>query len=95
MSLRVLKWSVPVDDQVHEIGAGPLVHVGCQGDPDQVQVWTLETDPTGPAGPARIPVRVHGTGEPLPGDVEEHVGSTIAGPFVWHVFRVHAPGDPR
>lgn len=85
MSLRVLKWSVPVDDQPHPIGAGRVVHVGCQDDAWTTQVWTLETDE-----PDTDFAQVFGTGQPLPGSATEHLGSTISssGLFVWHVFRV-------
>lgn len=90
MSLRVLKWSVPVDDRPHPIGAGPVLHVACQNGPDSVEVWTLEFDE-----PGTQQARVFGTGHPLPGSVEEHLGSTVTadGALVWHLFLVRE-GDP-
>jgi hypothetical protein len=44
VTVRVLKWNVAVDDQVHYIGSGEIVHVDCQSDPSIVQVWTEEVD---------------------------------------------------
>lgn len=79
---RILKWTIPVDDRDHPIGAGPVVHVGCQGgNAYTVAVWTDET-----GDPALTSARVYGTGQPLPAH-DEAIGSAIAGPFVWHVLR--------
>ena len=81
--MRVLKWTVPVDDQWHPIGAGDVVHVACQMDgPFSVQVWTLEAD--------NLEMRsacVFGTGQPLP-DRVTHLGTALAnqGALVWHLF---------
>lgn len=80
---RVLKWSVPVDDQSHRIGTGPVLHVACQHYPDSVEVWTLEA-----SEPSQWkPVQVFGTGQPLPSKWA-HIGSalTASGSLVWHVF---------
>lgn len=87
MSARVLKWSVPVDDDWHAIGGGQVLHVGNQGAHGTVCVWTLEHD----AEPTLSRnVLVTGTGQPLPDHGDDpplrHIGSTLAGPFVWHVF---------
>lgn len=86
----VLKWTVPVDDEWHPVGAGPVTHVECIESPTTVQVWTLE--------PVREDLRktrharVYGTGNPLP-PRGELIGSatypmsmyqTVA---VWHVVR--------
>lgn len=90
----VLKWLVPVDDRVHRIGSGQVVHVGAQypGDYDVVTVWTIE--------PRHVPVsqtrqvQVYGTGHPLP-FFAEHLGSAVVaeGRFVWHVFELPGPGQ--
>ena len=83
MSRRVLKWTVPVDDQWHEIGAGPVVLVACQFTPSQIEVWTEEEDVRG----ARRHVRAYGTGHEL-STFGEHLGSVITagGALVWHVY---------
>lgn len=39
---RILKWTVPVDDQPHEIGGGDIIHIDCQKGPDEIQIWTEE-----------------------------------------------------
>ena len=80
--VRVLKFNVPVDNQWHPVGGGPVLHVGCQ-DAVVVAVWTLED---GSADHSRT-VRVFGTGYPLPNGVE-HVGTAVAvgGRLVWHLF---------
>lgn len=82
--LRVLKWDVSVDDRPHRIGGGKVLHVACQGPVDVVQVWTLETGTDFPM----VDVQVFATGQPLPGSVVEFVGTTLAYPLVWHVFKV-------
>lgn len=81
---RVLKWNVPVDDKPHPIGRGEVVHVACQFDASEVQVWTDEVDGD---YPRQRFAQVHGTGHPVPADLQ-HVGSVVAadGHLVWHVF---------
>lgn len=83
---RVLKWDVPVDDQPHKIGTGPVVLVACQDRADVVQVWTHEV---GPPRQSRV-VQAFATGRVLPQNARTHVGSTLAlgGSLVWHVFDV-------
>lgn len=84
MSRRVFKWDVPVDDDWHEIGSGPVVLVACQSRADVVQVWTDEPDSENYKVRA---VRVYGTGQPVP-LFDEHLGSVVTamGALVWHVF---------
>lgn len=83
MTARVLKWSVPVDDQPHHIGTGRVLHVACQHNHRSVEVWTLEFGD----GERWKPVQVFGTGQPLPAGWW-HIGSavTVGGLLVWHVF---------
>ncbi len=77
---RILKWTVPVDDQWHPIGAGEVVHVACQGGSHAVQVWTVEV------GTCEFrAARVYATGQPLPADAE-YAGTALAGGFAWHVL---------
>jgi hypothetical protein len=86
----VLKWPVAVDDRVHRIGGGQIVHVACQ-DPreiDCVMVWTIEPRPA--RGESPVPTRevqVFGTGQPLP-FFADHLGTAITanGQLVWHLF---------
>lgn len=95
---RVLKWVVPVDDQRHEIGGGPIVHVGHQGSVNEVVVWTDE--PEGDR-PPRVQAQVYGTGHKFP-DEGLAIGSVvhlppavlqipgeaprgIQSPLVWHL----------
>lgn len=84
MSLRVLKWNVPVDDRPHEVGTGRVLHVACQHGPESVQVWTLEL-----GEPHTRLAQVFGTRQLLPAAVDAHLGSTVvARTLVWHVFEV-------
>lgn len=84
MSRRVLKWQVPVDDRDHPIGGGPVVLVACQNDNAAlVQVWTDEAN-AGDVADLRS-ARVFGTGQPIL-RTDEHIGSVVVGPLVWHVF---------
>lgn len=81
---RVLKWTVPVDGQEHSIGDGKVVHVGIQDHaPESIQVWTEQERDSYLAG---VFATAYGTGHPIP-DHLEHVGSVVAEPFVWHVYR--------
>jgi uncharacterized short protein YbdD (DUF466 family) len=90
--VRVLKWDVKVDDAPHPIGAGRVLLVGCQDYQNIVQVWTQENRD----GQPMRRVQAFGTGQDITdwgtdGEgprVRGYVGSTIAGPFVWHLFEV-------
>lgn len=80
----VLMWPVAVDGQTHIIGAGPVVHVDAQHETTVVYVWTLEEN----CDVHRVTVvQAFGTGQPLP-EGATHLGTAVAGPFVWHVFEV-------
>lgn len=96
MDRRVLKWVVPVDDQDHPIGGGAVVLVAVQvsrdpgGPAGLVTVWTDEY----PANPEPIrSAHVYGTGQPVP-ERDQHIGSCIDGPLVWHVFASTRPSAP-
>lgn len=79
--LRVLRWSVPVDDDWHPIGGGKVLHVASRIR-GVVDVWTLE----GSAPSSRRTVRVYGTGHWIhPRDVV-HYGTALDGDLVWHLF---------
>lgn len=89
---RVLKWTVPVDDQFHPIGSGPVVLA--KADVHHFTVWT-EEHVTAP--PVIRPARVFATGQPVPAGLT-HLGSGSAetgAPFppalVWHLYG----GDPK
>lgn len=88
MSLRALKWSVPVDDSSHEMGTGQVLKVACQHDHESVQVWTLEDETTLARAPRSA--RAFATGQPLPGAAMAHIGTALAadGQLVWHLFEV-------
>lgn len=77
---RVLKWVVPIDDQYHEVGGGPVLHVNMKD--GFLCVWTDEDDSR-----SRKQARVFGTGHPVP-DGLLHLGSCVDGPFAWHLFAV-------
>lgn len=88
---RALRWTVPVDDQWHQIGGGKVLHVDARRGPAQVEVWTLEETPADwPRTDNTVPrtVRVYGTGHPIADVDTEHIGSVIVadGALVWHVF---------
>lgn len=94
MTRRILKWTIPVDDHDHPIGAGPVVHVDVQGnDTDLVQVWTDEDD-AGDIQDAGL-ARVYATGQPVPpGDEVLGTVLVLGGSLVWHVVR-RRPIMPR
>lgn len=79
--MRVLKWRVPVDNNWHPIGSGPVVFVDCQNNyGETVYVWTEET-----SEPDLRPARAFATGQPVAQNVT-HLGSAQCGSFVWHVY---------
>lgn len=82
---RILKWNVPIDDEVHEIGPGSVLRVECQHYSDSIQVWTHED--FGPSLPRMV--QVVGTGQALHDDWLP-LGSalTAEGRLVWHVMEV-------
>lgn len=86
---RVLKYTVPVDGQWHEIGVGDIAFVACQNSADTVQVWVVEDSEANASSPSNyVPrARVHGTGHPVEDDAH-YAGSALAagGSLVWHVF---------
>lgn len=89
MITRVLKWAVPVDDAVHEVGAGQVAMVACLGEnPHTVYVWTWERGDTNAL--VKRKVQVFGTGHDVPADAV-HVGSAHGSSLVWHVFEVPQP----
>lgn len=84
---RILKWNVSVNDRVTEIGAGRVIHIGCQDGPDVVQVWTEESDQR---KDRKRKVRVVATGEPYDDECVA-LGSVvyatpIVGSLVWTVI---------
>jgi hypothetical protein len=105
---RVYRYEVPVDDGVHMLPAGKVVHVDSRRQADTVEVW-VEFPATG--GLPDLPVRVFGTGHDVPADAV-HLGTALSpdmptftpadsvfarpgsarGALVWHLYAV---ADPR
>ena len=88
MPRQVLRWDVPVDDEIHPIGSGKVVMVGSR-QPGVVEVWTDEADESVLVD--RF-VQVFAAGHLVP-ELATHIGSTIDGGtdrLVWHVFQVQA-----
>lgn len=87
---RVFRWVIPVDDQPHKMGGGPVVMVDTRGSTDTVEVWTIEMvdDKTFVSLNRERRAQVFGTGHPIPFE-SEHVGSAITpgNVLVWHLFR--------
>jgi hypothetical protein len=91
MSRSVWKYEVPVDDQWHEVlipQPGRVLHVDSQGARTTVAVWAEVTPSSDELYPQRF--RAFGTGQPIPAR-SNYVGSTLAGPFVWHIY-AETPG---
>ena len=80
----IFRYEVPVDDAWHTLTlSGPVLHVAART-PETVEVWALSTD--GPTTERRM--RVFGTGQPLPDQPLDHIGTAFAaeGRLVWHVM---------
>lgn len=88
---RVLRWTVPVDDQAHVTNAaGPVLRVAAHREFfTEVEFWTLEAADSHRQAPGSRPrvVRVFGTGQPVPAGYK-WLGTaerTEQG-LVWHLF---------
>ena len=103
---RILKWTVPIDDQWHGIGTGPVALVNhppshqASGFRDAC-VWTVEPAEDDPLEAYAREIsavrsirraRVYGTGQDWP-SVCDHLGSYVDGPLVWHVIGISGTED--
>ncbi len=82
--MKVLRWSLPVDDKLHEFAlTGPIVHVASR-QPDVVEMWEVTNDLS---APRRVGFQAFGTGQEVPYGAR-YVGTALAagGALVWHVF---------
>ncbi len=83
-SPRVLRYEIPVDDQIHELTLpGGTLHVATRR-PDVVEMWCQDE------GKARlVRLLVVGTGHPWPPGAF-HIGTAIipGGALVWHLLVV-------
>ena len=82
----IWKFNLNTDyDVVVDGGAPRVVHVGVDptGNPHMPCAW-VEIDPDDPAM-GTMALRFIGTGHDVPIGWEP-VGSTVAGPYVWHVY---------
>lgn len=89
MSRSVWKFEVPNDDEWHEVlipQPGRVLHVGSLQ--SQPAIWAEVTPGSDELYPQRF--RVFGTGQPIPAR-STYVGTTLTGPFVWHVY-AQTPG---
>lgn len=80
---KILKYTIPVDGEWHEItGHGTPVHVGSQRT-GEVQFWAFERPEI-----REYEYQVFGTGREIPDDAE-YVGTTIdaGGYYVRHLVR--------
>lgn len=83
----VRKWTVPVDDQVHEMpwpADAQVVHVAPLGGWDAVLVWTIGSAER--ERPRRV--RVFSTGQPIPTPCT-HLGTAVTPHgLVWHLVEL-------
>lgn len=85
MTTTIWKFEIPVDDTVTINTAGTAVvrwlHVEASGSATLTLWAEVDLDEDRSAV-----VHVRGTGHPMQGNEGQHIGSVLAGPFVWHVF---------
>jgi hypothetical protein len=82
---RVVRWTVPVDDQPHVLPlSGAVLHVASR-QAGEVDLWTRDSG--GPTIDRTF--QVVGTYHPYPSDWT-HVGTavTASGAFVWHLMEL-------
>lgn len=90
MVTRILRWEVPVDDQVHEFDfTGDVLAVGCR-DIRVVEFWALAYDRAPGSWNRARRMYVVGTGQPLPDKLMGHRGTVVApgGQLVWHLIEL-------
>lgn len=80
--LRIYRYAVPVNDRWHKIRlTGPVLHVGGRSQ-SVVEFWAL-------AGrwpePQHYEFCVFGTGQPLPAEGWQYVGTVVHHELVWHL----------
>lgn len=97
MSVRVLRYEVPVDGASHTLPVpfGTTLLVAARN-PEIVELW-IEVDERVSNAPVLGPPRhftVYGTGQEIPGGW--HVGSciTAGGALVWHLYESLADTSP-
>jgi hypothetical protein len=81
----ILRYTVPADDQWHDLTLpGPIVHVATRI-PDAVELW-VHAD-TGQEPQLRM-LTVVGTGQTIPAAATAHVGTAVTtdGRLVWHLM---------
>lgn len=95
---RVFRYTVPIDDSIHEIPEGRVVHVDTRH-LTEVEVW-VEVTPAGATGSRAV--QVFGTGHVVPIEAE-HIGTALSpagevsdgvmivghrerGELVWHLY---------
>lgn len=88
---RVHRHVLPADGSWHALDlTGPVLHVDCRRY-DEVEVWVLHNEGE---QVAQRTFQVFGTGQPLPAEAGQYVGSALSpggplssrGQLVWHVF---------
>lgn len=82
----VWKFSIDLDRTSVTTAPPRVLHVGVQ-QPNRVDLWCEVDDAEQTYWPT---YKVFGTGFGVP-DEAVHVGTTLAGPFVWHVYRLPRP----
>jgi hypothetical protein len=80
----MLRWTIPADDQWHEVNAnGGIAFVATRAEP-YAEVWTIVHDDFPEENRS---LRIYGTGAPIDSG-GDYIGSAItpSGRLVWHVF---------
>lgn len=106
---RILKWTVPIDDQWHEVGTGPVALVAkWKSNADYMSlegpfalVWTIEPAEDDPMeayarelNSVRSVRRARVYGTGQDWpSVCDHLGSYVDGPLVWHVIGISGTED--
>lgn len=87
----IYRYEIPLDDDWHDVPHGDVVLVTAERmtDGNAVEVWVAHTRPL---DGRVVSLRIFGTGHPIPFGNAVHVGSTLSGPFVWHVYAITEQG---
>ena len=96
MSINKVVYKYPIDiDSEVTLPGGKVVHTEASeiGKLHEIRVWVEHwVDEHGKVlsynGQSKLVLKVHGTGH-LVDLSSEHVGTVLAGPFVWHIYKVN------
>ena len=83
----IYKYSIMIADQQHIAMPRRPTFLDLQMQGDKLCIWAMFADADIASGKERVhTIAVHGTGNPMPDDPGDYLGTIQVGLGVWHVF---------